>query len=176
MMKRCADITRRMRVRCIFTHQWCMNNDICISRWMPRWMDFRAMYSIRLDWNSYTQRECTYSMYACATLIPYVKWLSSLGRNFENAHEPNMQTPRFIRDSWKLFDHRQLSTSPHPPTLVDPPLFSRLRDPSQPNVRWTHEIGCSFWYSLTQLFVHTWGYKREANYFIANYSSVEFVT
>lgn len=71
MMKRGADITRqRMRVRCIFMHQWCMSS---AHIEMNAAMNGLSSYSIRLDWNSYTQR--IYS-HACATLIPYVKWLS----------------------------------------------------------------------------------------------------
>lgn len=145
MMERCSDSTRQiMRVRCIFSYQWCMNNIyiyifIYIYRWTPRWMDFRAMYSIRLDWNSYTQHiwsVCVRNVNSVCKMALFLEF-----RKCTRAERANPSIySRFLKIIW-------LSTTfyfPHPLTLVDPLLFFRLHDPSQLNVRWTREIECSF--------------------------------
>lgn len=124
-----------------------------ISRWTLRWMDFRA---IRFVWIGIVIRsECIYS-HACATLIPYVKWLSPR-LEFRKCTRSERANPsirsRFLKIIWSstTFYHPR-PTPPRPRWLSL--LSSRLRDPSQLNVQWTRKIGCSFRYPLTQLFVH----------------------
>lgn len=87
-----------------------MHEQRTISRWTPRWMDFRA---IRFVWIGIVIRgKCIYRRARVRNVNSVCKMALYVSRNFENAREPCVQAPRFVRDSWKSFEHQQLSVLP----------------------------------------------------------------